>query len=782
MLSKEEIEEIAEKYPSHISGKIKKRNEDLHNRVNENYKGEKFTERLYRFLYGNENSICALKTCECEVRFLSFTRGFRKFCSRDCSAKKENSKETVECVYCEKELEAYKSANKKYCSHNCYVKHRVEKEDFNQQLRKARESFWNDDIEKGVEEEEIVSKKDIKKIAEEHQTHLLRRIKSVSPKTKVFIDSNIDGETFSEKVYRFVYDEINNECNVNGCNNPCTFDTFSDGYKRYCSPGCAFEEIDYSVIKEKRKSTLMEKYGVDHPAKMENHVEKVKKTKKRKYGDENYNNIEKMKETCEERYGGVGFASDEINEKIKTTCQEIYGDLNYNNREKFIKTLEEKYNQKIPPKALKKLKKRLEKGEVGFGSDKYLNSIREKYDEEDLENVSQAEEIKREKKKNRLKEKYEKLFDNPKFSDKVDPLFSFDNYEGGYLENAEKTVPRYPFKCKECGEEFEDRLHAGNVPRCPNCYDGWNHVGASEKEKMVANFMEEILPESEEVIKNDRNVLNGKELDVFIPSKQIAIEFDGLYWHSELQGDKEKDYHLKKTQTCEERGIHLIHIFENEWTRKREIVKSRLRHILGQSAQSPIYARKCSVKQIDTQTKSEFLESHHIQGAGRSKVKLGIFHGEFFNSRLVGVMTFGTPSVAQGHKEDGRREQWEMKRFALSRPVVGGAGKLFKHFTRNFDPAQVKTYADRRWSTKLDNVYEKIGFEYVGSSEPNYYYFRREKSASQELKHRFNFRKNVLDEKLDSFDPELTEWENMQKNGYDRMWDCGHLKYQWTRS
>lgn len=594
MLSTEEIEEIAEKYPSHISGKIKKRDEEFYEHVEQNFEGEKFTERLYRFLYGNEDSICALKTCECEVRFLSFTRGFRKFCSRDCSAKKEDSKEVIECAYCEEELEVYKSENKKYCSRECYNDHRNEKENFGGQLQEAR-----------------------KACKEKHGS-------------------------------------------------------MGFGAKN---------------IRKKIHSMMKEKYG----KKFYVNEEKRKQTLKRKYGDSHFNNQKKRKQTCQEKYG----------------------DPHYSNQKQAAET--------------------------------------------------------------RKNSKYEELLNTPKFLN-VSPQFTREEYDG-----AEGYV-RYPFKCNKCGEEFEDYLYSGNVPRCPNCYEGWNHVGSSEKEKDVSNFVEEILPDSKEVIKNDRDVLNGKELDIFIPSKQIAIEFDGLYWHSELQGEKERDYHLKKTKACEDKGIHLIHIFENEWTRKKEIVKSRLRHILGASNQTPIYARKCSVKKIGNDQKKEFLENHHIQGAGRSKVKLGIFYGEFFDSKLIGVMTFGTPSVAQGHKEEKRGEQWEMKRFALAQPVVGGAGKLFKHFTRNFESSQIKTYADRRWSTKLDNVYEKIGFEYVGSSEPNYYYFRREKSASQELKHRFNFRKNVLDEKLDSFDPELTEWENMQKNGYDRMWDCGHLKYQWTRS
>ena len=771
--SKEDIEKIAEEYPSLVTRKVKAHDKKLYEHVSENFKGEKFTEKLFRFIYGNEASVCDMNDCKKTVSFLSFNRGFKEFCSRSCGAKKEGSKENVECAHCEKEMEVYESKDQKYCSHECYIEYRNQKGGLDEQLRKANRSFWNDDIEGDVDKKDIMPKEDVKQIAEKHKTHLLRRIKSVSLETKVYIDRNIAGETFVEKVYRFVYDNIKDECDVDDCDITCSFESFSEGYKNFCSIDCVVKSNDYSAIREKAKSTLQKRYGINHPAKTEDYEEKVKKTKKERYGDPNYNNIKEMKKTCQNKYGGVGFASDILKEKVRDTCRDVYGDPDYKNRDKAMKTIQERYGQKMPPKALEKLKGRLERGEVGFGSDNYLNSIREKYGREDIENISQAEEIKNKKRRNRLKKKYKKLFKSIKFCDKIEPLFSFEDYEGVYSENSDETVPKYPFKCKRCDKKFEDDLYSGRVPRCPECDPKMYKRSNAEEE--IGAFVEKILPEDQEVIKNDKSVLDGKELDIYIPARDIAIEYNGLYWHSETQGGKDRYYHLNKTEECEDQGIQLIHIFGNEWRDKPDVIKRRLRHILGCSNQNSIYARNCTVKEIDREAKSRFLKKYHLQGAGASRIKLGLFHGEFFNSDLVGVMTFGTPSVAQGHKED-KRKQWEMKRFALSKPVVGGTGKLFKHFVRNYDAPRVKTYADRRWSTKIDNVYEKIGFEYTGASNPNYYYFHKENPI---LKHRFNFRKDQLGDKLENFDPNLTEWENMQNHDYDRIWDCGHLKYIW---
>lgn len=101
---------------------------------------------------------------------------------------------------------------------------------------------------------------------------------------------------------------------------------------------------------------------------------------------------------------------------------------------------------------------------------------------------------------------------------------------------------------------------------------------------------------------------------------------------------------------------------------------------------------------------------------------------------------------------------------------------LNKCFTKNYNPQKIVSYADRRWTYSKTNLYDKLGFVKIDDGIPNYWYI----DNTWERIHRFNFRKNVLNEKLQNFDENLTEWENMQINGYDRIWDCGHLKYELT--
>ena len=135
-------------------------------------------------------------------------------------------------------------------------------------------------------------------------------------------------------------------------------------------------------------------------------------------------------------------------------------------------------------------------------------------------------------------------------------------------------------------------------------------------------------------------------------------------------------------------------------------------------------------------------------------------------------MTFGSLRKALG--TTASPSAYEMYRFCTNGNVIGGAGKLLNFFIKTYKPTQIISYADRRWSNKNDVFYPKIGFNFVGTTRPNYYYT----SDYITREYRFKYRKNNLSKLLTTFDPILSEWKNMQLNGYDRIWDCGNLKYE----
>lgn len=266
---------------------------------------------------------------------------------------------------------------------------------------------------------------------------------------------------------------------------------------------------------------------------------------------------------------------------------------------------------------------------------------------------------------------------------------------------------------------------------------------------------------------NNKKVLNGIELDIFIPNKNIAIEYNGLYYHCENMG-KNKYYHLNKSELASSKNIKLIHIFEDEWRDKKYIVKLRIRNLLGLNNKS-YYARKCKIKEISTIEKDEFLNQYHIEGGDESSIRLGAF----INEELVGVMTFSKLRKVLGYKNENNNE-YEMVRFT-SKSVIGLASKFLKYFKTNYDVNKIISYADRRWSPISDDcIYNKLGFDFIGSTKPNYWYLRNYKYRE----HRFNFRKDILVKK--GADKNKTENQIMSELGYEKIWDCGTFKYSIT--
>jgi hypothetical protein len=361
-----------------------------------------------------------------------------------------------------------------------------------------------------------------------------------------------------------------------------------------------------------------------------------------------------------------------------------------------------------------------------------------------------------------IRKSYDKAYHRnvDRLSDTHEFLFSVEEYHG--LEGM------YKFKCKKCNTEFEDHMDGNGHPRCLICNPFI--AGFSLDEVELCDYVKLLVGDSN-VVENDRSILGGLELDIYVPSKMVAIEYNGLYWHSEHSGQKPKRYHKNKTELCESKGIRLIHIFEDEWQQKKNIVKSKIKHILQDNLKEvAIYARKCIIKPIDDC--KELMMNNHIQGNCPAAIKLGAF----YNDELVAAMTLGNRRVAMGKKTSAVGE-YELLRFATTKRVVGIASKLMSYFIKTYNPNKITTYADRRWS--VGKLYENIGFTLVSKTEPNYYYF---KVGETRRWHRFNFRKDQLPKRLSKFDINLTEWENCKADGYDRIWDSGNIKYEWNRN
>jgi len=301
----------------------------------------------------------------------------------------------------------------------------------------------------------------------------------------------------------------------------------------------------------------------------------------------------------------------------------------------------------------------------------------------------------------------------------------------------------------------------------------FNHrTSYSNLEKEIINFIKEIY--SGEIIENSRKIISPYELDIYIPEKNLAIEFNGLYWHSFNDIDSLNEFkfrHLNKTKLCEEKDINLLHIFENEWLdlTKQDIWKSIISYKLGIVKQR-YFARKLEIKEINSKLARDFFEENHIQGYTNAGIRIGLFD----NQKLISCMTFAKPRFNKNY-------QYELIRFASLKytSCVGCAQKLFKYFLRKYQPESIISYANRRWAFAKKNIYQKLNFKFIKETEPNYYYF---KLKDLKLYHRSYFQKYKLKNYSDiQFDPSLTETEIMFNSGYRRIYDCGNLVYEFRR-
>jgi len=540
--------------------------------------------------------------------------------------------------------------------------------------------------------------------------------------------NNLTNLKFKEKIWCF----INNVKEIPKCicgNNNTFSDNLRKGYNKHCSYNCSTSDANRNQL---IKETSLKKYGVEHPS-------MSKKVR------------DKYKNTCIEKYGVDNVAKlDVIIEGNKTKALEKYGvttvlilDVNRTKLKKYLSDNKEIVNKKRKETIFSK-----------YGCDnlmfndefktKQVNTLLKNYG---VKNPMLNEELKNKCVKNVKKAKFNTFVSY--FNSDID--FILDWYDDRLLA-----------KCKKCDNEYDisrelfKLRYNKNKPTCTTCNPFYKKDSYGENDILL--FLSTLLTDNIEI--NNRSVLNGKELDILIESKKLAIEYNGLYWHNELFVDD--DYHINKTKKCKEKDIRLIQIFEDEWLHKEDIVKSKLKNILGLT-EKRIYARKCNLGLVNNEEAKKFLNENHIQGNVKSKYKIGLY----YNDELVSIMTFGNGRVIMG----GKKDEIELLRFCnkLDTTIIGGASKILNYFIKTHNPKKIISYADRRWSN--GELYDRLNFNLVAETKPNYWYVIKNKRD-----YRFKYRKSMLIKQ--GFDSNKSERQIMFDRGIYRIYDCGTLKYE----
>ena len=425
--------------------------------------------------------------------------------------------------------------------------------------------------------------------------------------------------------------------------------------------------------------------------------------------------INRVKKTFNKKYGIDYYPQHEsFAQKVKDTKFLHYGDENFTNPEKGIQTRIKKYGDNNNYK-------------------KYIQTCLDKYG---VRNYA-------------LSNKYRKTVN--------------DKYANTYPDLDFKEINKFDVKlhCENCNQEFVinkqllyERSKVNHVI-CINC----NKIGHSSISSLETQINDYIKSLGVETIQAYR-VKGNKEIDIFLPEFNIGIEMNGLYWHNELFAKNDK--HINKTNFFKELGIDIIHIFEDEWNYKKEIVKSILsnRHNMNINKR---YARKCKIVELTNKDVKTFYNENHIQGAVSSKINIGLMYDDI----LVSVMSFAKGRIIMS----GNQDEWELTRFCNKTftNIVGGASRLFKFFLEKYKPIKIISYSDIRYFD--GSLYEKLGFKEKSKSKPNYSYVINDKRH-----YRFNFRKSILVKQ--GFDPNKTEKEIMFERKMYRIYDCGNIRWE----
>ena len=522
-------------------------------------------------------------------------------------------------------------------------------------------------------------------------------------------------------------------CALDTCNNEVSKTARGNKWKLHCSNLC---KNTHNSIKgaEKRKQTCIAKFG---------HITNLQSEETK----------DKIKQTCMEHYGSEHhMSSDAVKSKIRTTCLEKYGVDNPSKLEDLKEIKSKKMKDNFQDSGNEILAKRKHTNLVRHGNETFTNrnkAIFTNLERYGVENPATLDQF-IQKQKDTFATKYgghpNSLHISKETKQKLnDRNWLYDNRNRTLTDIAsELNITYYTVSYYYEQHDIEKPFSSYSV---------------SSTETEIYNYVNSLISAEQ----SNRTILAGKEIDIYVPSMKLGFEIDGLYWHGEKF--KDKNYHIDKTRLANDNNVNLIHITDYEWNTNRILVESRIKSILQLNER--IFARKCKVSMVLADTAKMFYNNNHIQKWCVSSVNIGLT----FDNTLVAVMSFSKSRFDKTY-------QWELTRYCsvTGHNVVGGASKLLAHFVREYRPGSIISYCDLRWNA--GNVYTAIGFTYKRTNGPNYWYVK----CGSTFENRINYQKHKLENLLEHFDPNQTEYENMINNRYDRYWDCGNDVWVWENN
>lgn len=464
-----------------------------------------------------------------------------------------------------------------------------------------------------------------------------------------------------------------------------------------------------ACVRAKRQESQIAKYGVPNAGGTKSSVEKAKQTFQQNLGVDNPAKSDSVKSkianTCLKRYGKKSFLeTDQCRAALKEYSIKNYGVENISQsseiKNKIQKTCEERYGVSHP-----------RKHSPNF--EQFQSTIVNKYGVQNL------------------------------------------CYLPDHLEKRQETClfkygVIHPVKNEQVQQKIRDK--------CVELYGRYpvNVFGYTE------NSIREWLSSNGLTCRKDYELLQGKEIDIYIPERKLGIEFCGLFWHNELSPTtRDRTYHVDKHKRLKQQGITLLTIFEDEWIYKQEVCKSVILSKLGIFS-NRLYGRKTDVRSVSTEEATIFLNDNHLQGSCRFLKASGLYH----EGKLVAVATY-----SQHHRQ---YDQYVLSRFCFSRntQIVGGTSKLKNHLLENLPKGtKIITWSDNRWGS--GNVYQNMGFTLEKELPPDYSYY---KCGSKAIR----VSKQSMKKSNTGCPRTVTERDWCLQEGYVRIWDCGKIRWGLT--
>lgn len=324
------------------------------------------------------------------------------------------------------------------------------------------------------------------------------------------------------------------------------------------------------------------------------------------------------------------------------------------------------------------------------------------------------------------------------------------------------TKEKLQFECLK-GHKFQRSIKQFEKnSKCSTCESSTKSSDylyqTSRGEKDLLSFVKQYYTSADKIKVNGifgKIELNNAEFDIYIPELKLAIEYNGLFYHSDALDENHRRVNTsqyRKYKFCTSNGIRLINIFEDEWKLRQKQTENFLLSVLN-IHDVRIGASKCKIKELSKKEAIDFINENHIQEVHNLKIAFGLF----YKNNLIGVV------AGANHHRINNHKYLVLSRmcFKYKTQIIGGASRLLNaliQYSKEHGYTGIISWSDNRLST--GDVYKKIGFTLEKELPPDYYYIR---SGNIEKINKSKLR--VL--------AGINERTYNREQGYYQLWDCG---------